>query len=245
MARCHSHPTATSRRIIFKFSDLRSKNHLYFNPFEQDHPSDGDTEDEIIPSNVKIIPPSSPIGSHSGSDSKSTQSSDVESAQDEPEVDLSYFDSKGEIQEASLKNCSVVLRHLDEKIIENWTNGAEKMDHTSNKSQNISSAESDKNSVSGKELVGYEELVENWPIESSNCERQESEKSIKSDQDSDQSDFYSPCSPSEDIVEDDEKIISGSNQELDRSTITNETIVDETEIYSNENSDTEYAYDSE
>ena len=201
---------------------------------KQDHPSDGDTEDEIIPSNVKIIPPSSPIGSDSESETKSTQSSDVESAQDEPEVDLSYFDSKGEIQEASLKNCSVVLRHLDEKIIENWTNGAEKMDQTSNKSQNISSAESDKNSVPGKELVGSE----NWPIESPNCERQENEKSIKSDQDSDQSDFYSPCSPSEDIDEDYQKIISRSNQELDRSTITDETIVDETKICSYENSDT-------
>ena len=104
---------------------------------KQDHPSDGDTEDEIISSNVKIIPPSSPIGSDSESGTKSTQSSDVESAQDEPEVDLSYFDSKGEIQKASLKDCSVVLCHLDEKIIKNWTNEVEKMDHTSNKSQNL------------------------------------------------------------------------------------------------------------
>ena len=103
------------------------------------------------------------------------------------------------------------------------------------------------NSVSGKKMI----RSENWPIESPNCERQESEKSIKSDQDSDQSDFYSPCSPSEDIDEDYQKIISGSNQELDRSTITDETIVDETKICSNENSDAfedetySQAYDTE
>ena len=198
---------------------------------KQDHPSDGDTEDEIISSNVKIIPPSSAIGSDSGSDSKSTQSSDVESAPDEPEVDLSYIDSKGEIQEASLKNCSVVLSHLDEKMIENWTKEPEKTDHTSNKSQNILSIEADKYSVSGEEML----RSENWPIESPNSERQESEKS-NSDQDSDQSDFYSPCSPSEDIDEDDEKIISESNQDLERST-TDAAIVDETKICSNVNSD--------
>lgn len=170
----------------------------------------------------------------------------MDSAQEEPEVDLSYFDSKGEIQEASLKDCSVVLCHLDEKSIENWMKGAEQTDHISNKSQNISSVETDKNSVLGKEMV----RSENWPIAISNCERQESEKSMKSDQDSDQSDFYSPCSPSEDNEEDNEKIISGSNRELERST-TDATIVDETKICSNRNSDTlddetpSQAYDTE